>query len=137
MFAKDSFKLPFFNHSRNARLTKTASFITEPTVRIWKGCIFNNNGGNPTPKVLVTDTGTEYEVKSLLSYNEEDTENIYKVIDFFVKNYGTSVLPYAKDSGGNYYCVKNGKIVFWTQDMEFYPVCASFSDFIKLLEAGQ
>ena len=102
-----------------------------------KDCISDNNGGRPTPKVLVTDTGAEYEVKSLLSYNEEDTENIYKVIDFFVKEYGTSVLPYAKDSGGNYYCVKDGKIVFWTQDMEFYPICASFSDFIKLLEAGQ
>lgn len=102
-----------------------------------ESCIINNNGGRPTPKVFTTDAGAEYEVKSLLSYNEEDSENIYKVIDFFVKNYGTTVLPFARDSGGNYYCVKNGKIVFWTQEMEFYSVCDSFSDFIKLLEDGQ
>ncbi len=102
-----------------------------------KDCILAYNGGRPTPKVFSTDSGVEYEVKSLLSYNEEDVENIYKVIDFFLKEYCTSVLPFAKDSGGNYYCVKDGKIVFWTQEMEMFPICNTFSDFIDLLDCGQ
>ena len=95
-----------------------------------KECISKNNGGRPNPKVFTTNSGAEYEVKALLSYNAEDVESIYKVIDFFIKEYGTSMLPFAEDSGGNYYCVKEGKIVFWTQDMEVYPICDTFSDFI-------
>lgn len=102
-----------------------------------KDCIFANNGGRPSPKVFAIDSGTEYEVKSLLSYNEEDSDSIYKVIDFFVKNYKKSLLPFAKDSGDNYYCVQEGKIVLWTQDMEVYPICDTFSDFIKRLEIGR
>ena len=98
-----------------------------------KDFIINHNGGRPIPKTMITDNGEEYEVKCFLSFNPDDTDSVYKVIDFFTDNYSNSLLPFAKDSADNYFCLKDGKIILWFQDMTDTPICDSFSKFLELL----
>lgn len=100
-----------------------------------KDCIMRNNAGRPSKNLFVVGNGVEFEIKSLLSYNENDTENVYNVIGYFIEKYGHSMLPFALDSGNNYYCVKDNKIILWTQDGEnILPVCNSWTEMENLLK---
>ena len=96
-------------------------------------CILSNNGAKPRPNTIVLKNGEENDVKMLLSYNENDPENIYKVIEYFIKSYNGSLIPFASDSAGNYYCEQGKRIVLWTQNNEIMPVCNSFSLFLNSL----
>lgn len=98
-------------------------------------CIRANNGGRPKPNAVPFKNGGESDMKMLLSYNEEDLENIYRVIGFFVQNYKGRLVPFATDSGGNYYCEMGKQIVYWTQGGEIYPVCDSFEELLASLYA--
>ncbi len=96
-------------------------------------CILSNNGARPRPNTIVLKNGEENDVKMLLSYNENDPENIYKVIEYFIKTYNGSLIPFASDSAGNYYCEQGKRIVLWTQNNEILPVCNSFPQFLDSL----
>lgn len=96
-------------------------------------CILCNNGAKPRPNTITLKNGEENDVKMLLSYNDNDPENIYKVIDYFAKTYNSSLIPFAVDSAGNYYCEQGRRIVLWTQNNEIFPVCNSFSQFLESL----
>lgn len=96
-----------------------------------KKCIKANNGARPVPNVVKTKTGQEFDIKFLLSYNEDDSENVYKVIKYFLDNYGNTLIPFASDSSGNYYCEKSGKIVLWLQSEEVLQVADNFADFLN------
>lgn len=96
-------------------------------------CILSNNGARPRPNTIVLKNGEENDVKMLLSYNENDPENIYKVIEYFIKTYNGSLIPFASDSAGNYYCEQGKRIVLWTQNNEIMPVCNSFLQFLDSL----
>lgn len=96
-------------------------------------CILANNGARPRPNTIELENGEENDVKVLLSYNDSDSENIYKVIEYFVNTYNSKLIPFAVDSAGNYYCEQEKKIVLWTQNEEILPVCNSFSQFLESL----
>lgn len=96
-------------------------------------CILSNNGARPRPNTIELKNGEENDVKLLLSYNENDPENIFKVIEYFVNNYNGTLIPFATDSAGNYYCEQGKRIVLWTQNKEILPVCNSFSQFLEAL----
>ena len=83
--------------------------------------------------IIELKNGEENDVKLLLSYNERDPENIYKVIEYFVKTYNGTLIPFAVDSAGNYYCEQGKRIVLWTQNKEILPICNSFSQFLEAL----
>lgn len=95
----------------------------------FKKCVIENNGGRPEPNSIKTKNGYELDVKLLLSYNVDDTENIYAVIDYFMDNYAGKLIPFASDSAGNYYCFKGDMVFLWTQENEIISVCDSFMDF--------
>lgn len=96
-------------------------------------CILLNNGARPRPNTIELKNGEENDVKLLLSYNEGDPENIYNVIEYFAKTYNGTLIPFAVDSAGNYYCEQGKRIVLWTQSKEIFPVCNSFSQFLDAL----
>lgn len=96
-------------------------------------CILSNNGARPRPNTIELKNGEENDVKLLLSYNDSDPENIFKVIEYFVNNYNGTLIPFAVDSAGNYYCEQGRRIVLWTQNKEILPVCNSFSQFLDSL----
>lgn len=99
----------------------------------FKKCIVENNAGRPRPNAILSKDGNEFDVKVLLSYNKNDIENIYKVIDYFITNYKGKLLPFASDSAGNYYCFNNESVVLWTQENEIVSICNSFADFARNL----
>lgn len=100
-----------------------------------KKCILDNNGGRPVPNTIKLSDGEENDVKILLSYNADDVETIYKVINFFINEYKGSVVPFASDSAGNYYCEKDGKVVLWNQDGDIIPVSNSFHEFLDSIQS--
>lgn len=64
--------------------------------------IEKNNGGRPSLKLFNTDKGKEHVFRSLLSYNQEDTDSIYTVFPQLFEN--TSLYPIGMDASGNYVC---------------------------------
>lgn len=89
-----------------------------------KEFIITNNGGRPNLDIIKTADGKEVEIKALLSFNKEDPENIYKVIDYFKKQFNGNIVPIATEPSGNYFCIDltNNSIVYWeheTNDLIF------------------
>lgn len=121
---------PLDNPKAIEQLEKKYGFsISEDLVK----CILSNNGARPRPNIIALRNGEENDVKMLLSYNDSDPENIYKVIEYFIKTYNGSLIPFATDSEGNYYCEQEKRIVLWTQNKEILPVCNNFSQFLESL----
>ncbi len=98
-----------------------------------KACITQNNGGRPVPNTISVDSKLETDIKCLLSYNSDDKDSIFPVINFFIENYKGTLLPFAMDSSGNYFCMKGSQVVLWTQDMDVVPVCHDFASFLDSL----
>lgn len=99
-----------------------------------KQCILAYNGGRPTPDAIKAESGQEFDVKLLLSFNKDgDQETVYKVMAYFFERYHGTLIPFAADSAGNYYCESESGIVLWTQDEDILPVCESFSVFLTSL----
>lgn len=80
-------------------------FLKENSIILPSGlisCIVQNNGGHPSSKLFNTDKRKEYVFKSLLSYNTEDSDNIYTVYPKLFEN--TSLYPIGIDASGNFVC---------------------------------
>ena len=65
-------------------------------------CLSTNNGGRLSMGLFDTNEGKEYVFKSLLSYNEEDLENIYMVYPQLFK--GTHFYPIGTTPAGDFVC---------------------------------
>lgn len=74
--------------------------VTLPALLI--ECLENNNGGRPLTKLFDTDASKECVFKSLLSYNQNDIENIYIIYPYLFKN--NTLFPIATDAAGNFIC---------------------------------
>ena len=98
-----------------------------------KSCILSNDGAYPVPDIVRLVNGGEDSVKVLLSYKKDDPENIYAVMPFFMKEYGGTLLPFATSESGDYYCIREGHVVLWTQDGEILNVSESFTEFLNSL----
>jgi len=99
-----------------------------------KQCIFINNGGRPNLNVFDTAKTGERVFKTLLSFNEDDTENIYKIFPIFGNN--TQLLPFASDPSGNFICVnlQTNNIVLWLHETnEKELIASSFEEFLDKL----
>ena len=98
-----------------------------------KECIKANNGGRPDRKFFDTDKAKERVFKTLLSFNETDIENIYKFFPI-VRNTVPDLLPFASDPFGNFFCVKENRIVLLMHETgAIEEVADSFSHFLSKL----
>lgn len=103
-----------------------------------KEFIVINNGGRPSLDITKTEAGKEVEIKALLSFNQEDTENIYKVIEYFKKEFNGTIVPIATESSGDYFCIDitTGSIVYWDQETTALTfISKNFNEFINSLYA--
>lgn len=67
-----------------------------------------------------------------MSFNEEDKENVYKAIKR-VSEDNDKLVPIAKDPGGNYFCLFDGKVVFWShEDGEIIEAADSLESFCAM-----
>ena len=93
-----------------------------------------NNAGVPQ-KMYISIDGDDYEVRSFLSFNEDDEYDIYKPLDFFQTKTKGKIVPFAIDSGDNYYCYnkENGCVYFYaSSEDKYYKLSNKFTDFINL-----
>lgn len=88
-----------------------------------------NNGGRPSSNLCVLKNGEEKVVNNFLSFNENDRENVYKA-KRSIEADDRRPIPFAKDPAGNYYCLLEGAVVFYThEDGEITEIADSFQDF--------
>lgn len=76
-------------------------------------CIIQNNGGRPATNSFDTIDTKERVVKTLLSFNSSDKENIYVALEFFKNEQVNNLIPLANDPFGNYICMER-------EDKEIY-----------------
>ena len=98
-----------------------------------KDLILANNNGRPTLSTFDTKKTKERVLKKLLSYNEDDTENIYDAIDFLQGQ--KDLFPIGSDPFGNFICLENSnKIVFFNHETnEIEDIANSVTEFMNKL----
>lgn len=86
----------------------------------FKEIIINSNSGRPSLDIVRTLDGREIEVKALLSFNKDDVENIYNVIDYFKEQFNGRILPIATEPSGDYFCIDitSNSIFYWQSEGE-------------------
>lgn len=99
---------------------------------ILKNIIIRYNGGRPVKNIFMTKESKEKVIKTLLSYNQSDRENIYIYLDFFKKGY----IPFANTDFGDVICLnnKNENIELYLHEIDkFEYVCENIEQFINKL----
>ena len=101
-----------------------------------RACIIKNNGGSPYPCTFDFGENKGKTFGGLLSFNEGDTDSIYKYIKAFETSDGKGVkmFPFGIDPAGNFLCVKNGNIVFYYHETEQECfICKTFTELLDRL----
>ena len=99
-------------------------------------CVKENNGGRPNKRTFYAASGTERVIKSLLSFNKNDRETVWKIWDWNHELLNDKYIPFGIDNFGNLICFyKNDDSVVFieheTGDIE--AVAKSFREFIDNL----
>ena len=98
-----------------------------------KEIIKSNNNARPSLRYFDSPKSIEHEFKKLLSFKEEDMENIYKAKKV-LSSVDSTLFPIANDPAGNYICLQGGKIVYWLHETDDIEILAnSFSEFLSKL----
>lgn len=102
----------------------------------YKDFIKNFNGSRPMLKEYVDSEGNEHEIKTFLSFNDGDRENIFKVNEWLDKDLIGKYYAIASDPAGNYITIdKKNEIYFWNHETgKLIYVAKSFTDFIESLK---
>ena len=101
----------------------------------FKNFFEKNNGGTPSKNVFKYDDN-EYEIRCFLSFNDNQYNSIETPLKSFLEETNGKIIPFAKDSGDNYYClnIKNNKIYFWdSNDNLYYYIANTFDTFISYI----
>ncbi|MEG0235066.1 MAG: SMI1/KNR4 family protein [Cetobacterium somerae] len=93
------------------------------------------NGARPKLKLFKTITGKEHVIKTFLSFNITDIENIFSVNEWLKKDFNSEYFAIASDPAGNYIVYnKKFEIYFWNHEInKFELITKTFTDFINML----
>lgn len=97
-----------------------------------KDIIINYNGGRPFEKLFKTEKNDEKVIKSLLSYNIDDKENVYIFSEIFEKSF----IPFAITEFGDVICInnKNENIELYLHELDtFEYICKNIDEFLNIL----
>ena len=101
-----------------------------------KACVRAHNAGMPSLSKFDLGETKEMVFGGLLSFNEGDDDSVYDIIGRFEVEQGKrlSMFPFGIDPFGNFYCVKESKVVFYDCEIEKTRVISdTFSDFLNML----
>lgn len=100
----------------------------------FKETVANYNGGRPEKDTYDTDKTKERTIKSLLSFNKEDKETIWKIADWNKDELKDDFIAFAIDHFGNLICfsVSDKSIAF--MDMETLKTETIANDFSAFLD---
>lgn len=97
--------------------------------------INENNGARPKFKLFKTETGKEHVIKTFLSFNHDDIENIFSVNNWLKDDFKGKYFAIASDPAGNYIVYdENFNLYFWNHELNKVELIGkSFTDFINNL----
>lgn len=114
--------------------TAMDKFFEEVGIQIpeaFQDFFIENNGGRPINNQCMLLNGNEKILNTFLSFNESDKENVYKARRR-VEVDDMKLIPFANDPSGNYFCIKDGRVIFYShEDSEEMEICDSFDAFIR------
>lgn len=97
-----------------------------------RNAIRSYNGGRPSLKYYDLLEEKDKEFKSILSFNRSDVENVFAC--WPIDSSDKTLVPFAIDSAGNFFVVKDGKIHLWLHEQDRTVFVAdSFSAFLEKL----
>lgn len=102
----------------------------------FRNCVLLNNGGRPSKRCFDTDKAKGREIKSLLSFNKEDRETVWKIFEWSKTELANQFIPFAIDNFGNLICFDNinSKVVFLNhEDQSTECIADNFETFINEL----
>ena len=91
------------------------------------------NAGFPSPSTCKISEDFITDCKCLLSYNIDDPENIYDVIDYFSSRTHNRIIPFASDSGSGYYGMKGPVVVYVDDELHPTTIAESLDSFFNSL----
>lgn len=97
-------------------------------------CVLNCNGGRPSFSTFDTAVTKERSIKTLLSFNKEDKETVWKANEWYRKELSGKYAVFAADNFGNIICfdMKDDSIVFIDhENLKAEHIADSFDDFIN------
>ena len=99
-------------------------------------CVLEHNGGRPNNRTFNTEKTKERELKSFLSFNKNDKETVWKIMEWNKEELSDRYVAFAIDNFGNLICfdTNNDCIVFVNLEiMSVEKIANSFHDFINCL----
>ena len=102
----------------------------------FRKCVILYNGGRPSCKAFNTDKTKERELKSFLSFNKEDKETVWKILEWNKEELTNRYVAFAIDNFGNLICfdANNDNIIFLNhENAETELIATNFSEFINAL----
>lgn len=97
-----------------------------------KDILSNYNGGRPSLRYYDLENEADKEFKTLLSFNKEDIENIYKY--YPLDSSDKTIIPFASDPAGNFFVLKDRKIALWNhEDDSIKIICNTITEFLQML----
>lgn len=98
-----------------------------------KSILKEGNCGVPSKRFFDDEKSRAHEMKTLLSYNRSDMENVYSAFKV-LKEIDGKLIPFANDPAGNLICYDGSKVVYWHHETdEIEPVADSISEFFDKL----
>lgn len=94
------------------------------------------NGARPEKDIYDTDKTKERTIKSLLSFNKDDKETIWKINECSTEELGDKYVAFAIDHFGNLICFSKSdkSIIFINMDFpEIESISSNFADFLDKL----
>lgn len=100
----------------------------------FRKCVQQYNGGRPEQRVFDTDKGTDRMITSLLSFNQQDKENVWDLWEWGKEDLQDRYVPFGIDPFGNLlaFDVKTNDVMFL--DHETGTVEKAASNFTEFLE---
>jgi hypothetical protein len=102
----------------------------------YKELVKQYNGGRPVKDVFDTDVTKERTIKSLLSFNKEDRETVWKIAEWNKDELKNRFVAFGIDNFGNLICFKTSDLSVVFLDIETLSeekIADSFSEFLEKL----
>ena len=78
--------------------------------------VLRYNNGTISPNKFNTELSEGYEVKTILSYNKGDIENVYTAMEI-IKEDGLHLIPFANTPSGDFVCMDiSNAVVLWKHE---------------------
>ena len=102
----------------------------------FKEIVTKFNGGRPEKDVYDTDKTKERTIKSILSFNQDDKETIWKINEYSTEELGDKYVAFAIDHFGNLLCFSKSEksIIFIdSETLKTEVIASDFASFIDKL----